>query len=112
MPAEAIQAIGLEVGDQYRAAKDPDSDSVIIRKAHTKNWCDKYVLKDAEAIRFEFMHILYLDGSRIGVSSVDYPLSDVELTVEGDEIRLRVPDDLPRVRKASVSQKPKVAHEE
>lgn len=112
VPAEAIKAIGLEVADQYRAAKDPEIDSVIIRKAHTKNWCDKYVLKEAEAVRFELMHVLYLDGSRIGVSAVDYPLSDAELTVEGDEIRMKVPDDLPRVRKISVPQKPKVAHED
>lgn len=111
VPAAAIEAIGLKAGDQYRAARDPLDDSVVLRKAKTKNWCDQYVLKDPEAIRLEPMHVLYLDGSRIGVSSVDYPLSDVELSIEGDQIRMRVPADLPKIRRAT-PRPPKIAHEE
>lgn len=58
------------------------------------------------------MQALYIDGTRIGVSAADYPLSEVELVVEGGQIRLKVPEDLPRIRKQSILRKPQVAHED
>lgn len=112
VPAMAVEAIGLTIGDQYRAYNGGDG-VVAIRKAKAVNKYDRYVIKAPEVIRLEPMHVLYIEGTRAGVASRDYPLSDIELTIEGGSILFNVPADLPKIRKANPeTAKEKVAHED
>ncbi|MEV4606751.1 hypothetical protein MRBLMR1_001708 [Neorhizobium sp. LMR1-1-1.1] len=109
VPAAAMTAIGAGVGDQYRVTRD--GDQVVFKKAKTRNWCDKYELREPEAVRFEPMHILYIDSRRVGLPSVDYPLTDIDLILEDDSLRFTVPSDVPKLR--VITPKPdKVAHED
>lgn len=92
VPAEAVEAMGLKPGDQYISERS--GDYVLFRKSKLRNFSEKFQLGDPEVIRSQAMYVMRLETQRVRMSSIDYPMSDVEFEFDGQYLFFAVPDDL------------------
>lgn len=92
VPADAIEAMGLKPGDQYRSERS--GDYVLLRKSKMRNSSEKFQIREPETIRFRSMYMVNIETNRVAMSSVDYPLTDIELEFDGSYLFFAVPSEL------------------
>lgn len=95
--------MGLGPGDQYRSERS--GDYVLLRKSKMRQACEKFQLREPEAIRFQPMYVMTVETNRLAMSSVDYPLSDIQFEFDGSYLFFEVPPELrsrgtPRIKKS------------
>jgi len=85
---EAVQSIGLKIGEKYTVEKGEEVGTIILR--HSKSPTAP-VLKVPENIRFQPTFVLEFLGNNARISAQDLPLTDIAFEVSGDRLIARLP---------------------